>query len=121
MNGKDGLPGPKGDQGIFDENVKISVTIPPLIKRDLFDSEEAQKERDRRINENHGKSRLNYLSWEESKAREGIMREQWINTCQSRNHQFEIARIIAKQNPTRTARLLYGRSNISAFLEKVSN
>ncbi|CAK5080854.1 unnamed protein product [Meloidogyne enterolobii] len=113
LNGKDGLPGPKGDPGTWEENLN-----PLTNKRELFDPEEAQSERDRIIEQNHEKSRLNYLAWQESQEREKIMRDQWTDSCLTRNHQLGVAKILAEQNPRGAARLLYGRQDITAFLEK---
>nr|CAD2205103.1 unnamed protein product [Meloidogyne enterolobii] len=113
LNGKDGVPGPKGDPGTWDENLN-----PLTYKRDLFDPEEAQNERDRIMEQNHEKSRLNYLAWQESQEREKIMRQQWMDSCLTKNHQLGVAKILAEQNPRGAARLLYGRQDITAFLEK---
>nr|CAD2176155.1 unnamed protein product [Meloidogyne enterolobii] len=41
-----------------------------------------------------------------------------MDSCLTRNHQLGVAKILAEQNPRGAARLLYGRQDITAFLEK---
>jgi hypothetical protein len=57
------------------------------------------------------------LAFLEAQHREKSAREQWMSTCMARNHQLEVAKILARQAPTDAARLLYARSDLVAFLE----